>query len=448
MKRNLVKSLALVLIFTMIIGIACTGCQKSNSTANESKSAAKTDVAQSDEKKEIVFWHSDTNEKIQGIIQDSADRFMKENPDVDVKIQAFQNDPYKTKLKVAMGSSNMPDIFQTWAGGPLYEYVQAGKVADITEMMNKENYKDRFLDAAMSMVDIDGKYWGVPEDNVSVAVVFYNKEIFKKYNIEVPKTYTELLKAAETLKSNEIIPFALANKTQWTGSLIYMYLADRMGGPDTFKKAANRAGGSFEDPAYIKTGEMLQDLVKKGYFNEGFNGLDYDTGQSRALLYSGKAAMEVMGTWYLATIKRENPEFFEKNMGYFLFPEVEGGKGDANNVIGSIGNMFYHVSESCKNKEEAFRFMQFLIDDIAVEKRAEIGLIPPVKGFKTDDPYLQGVLDIVGKAKSVQQWYDQYLPPELAEVHKETSQAIFGLTMTPEEAAKEMEKAAKEYYEE
>ena len=347
-----------------------------------------------------------------------------------------------------MGSSNMPDIFQTWAGGPLYEYVKAGKVADITDLMNKDNYKDRFLDAAMSMMDIEGQYWGVPEDNVSVAVVFYNKEIFSELNIEVPETYTELLEVAETLKSNDIIPFALANKTQWTGSLTYMYLADRIGGPDTFKDAANRTGGTFEDPAYIKTGEKIQEMVEKGYFNEGFNGLDYDTGQSRALLYSGKAAMEVMGTWYLSTIKRENPDFFENNLGYFLFPEVEGGKGDPNNVIGSIGNMFYHVSEECENKDEAFRFIQFLIDDIAVEKRAELGLIPPIKGFTTEDPYLQGVLDIVAEAKSVQQWYDQYLPPELAEVHKETSQAIFGLVMTPEEAAKAMEDAVKEYYEE
>jgi len=43
----------------------------------------------------------------------------------------------------------------------------------------------------------------------------------------------------------------------------------------------------------------------------------------------------------------------------------------------------------------------------------------------------------------VQLWYDQYLPPSVAEVHKDTSQALFALSMTPEEAAKTLEVAAR-----
>ena len=40
--------------------------------------------------------------------------------------------------------------------------------------------------------------------------------------------------------------------------------------------------------------------------------------------------------------------------------------------------------------------------------------------------------------------YDQTLPPELAELHKDTTQAIFGLEMTPKEAAEKMEQKAEE----
>ena len=43
--------------------------------------------------------------------------------------------------------------------------------------------------------------------------------------------------------------------------------------------------------------------------------------------------------------------------------------------------------------------------------------------------------------------YDQTLPPELAELHKDTTQALFGLSMTPEEAAKKMEAKAEELLE-
>ena len=49
--------------------------------------------------------------------------------------------------------------------------------------------------------------------------------------------------------------------------------------------------------------------------------------------------------------------------------------------------------------------------------------------------------DIVDKAASVQLWYDQYMPSKMAEVHKDTSQALFGLTMTPEEVSGAMQEA-------
>ncbi len=53
---------------------------------------------------------------------------------------------------------------------------------------------------------------------------------------------------------------------------------------------------------------------------------------------------------------------------------------------------------------------------------------------------------IASNAKHVQIYYDQFLPPELGELHKDTTQAIFGKTMTPEEAAKKMEAKAKEIF--
>jgi raffinose/stachyose/melibiose transport system substrate-binding protein len=68
-----------------------------------------------------------------------------------------------------------------------------------------------------------------------------------------------------------------------------------------------------------------------------------------------------------------------------------------------------------------------------------------VKGFKTDDPVLQQILKLVEQAPSVQLWYDQYLPPSVAERTRHTSQALFALSMTPEHGAKTLEQAAKDY---
>jgi raffinose/stachyose/melibiose transport system substrate-binding protein len=84
-----------------------------------------------------------------------------------------------------------------------------------------------------------------------------------------------------------------------------------------------------------------------------------------------------------------------------------------------------------------------MIDDTSVELRGKAGRVPPVKGFQSDNPMLQQILKLVQQAPNVQLWYDQYLPPSVAEVHKDTSQALFALSMTPEAAAKALEVAAR-----
>lgn len=436
MKKSAKPILALLLTIILIGALVLAGCGGPSQTNRVG------------EQKKITLWHIQSTGAGPELIQNAVDRFIADNPNVEVEVVALQNDPFKSKLKVAMGANNPPDIFPTWSGGPLYEYVKAGQVADLTAMMNKDNYKDRFLDGAISMIRFNDKYYGVPVENVAVAVVFYNKEIFQRFGLNVPKTFDELLDVAATLIENNIAPFALANKTKWTGSMHYMYLVDRIGGPDVFRRAATRSGGSFEDPVFTQAGNMLQDLVKMGAFNEGFNALDYDTGQSRTLMYSGHAAMELMGTWNISTIKAENEDFYNNNLGFFAYPAITGGKGDPGNLVGTLGDNFYSIAGNSNNKDEAFRLIQYLIDDTSVKERVTAGRIPPIKGLTLDDPVLQRVISMLENAPSVQLWYDQYLPPELGEKHKDTSQALLGLSMTPEQVNKEMEDLAKRFFQE
>jgi raffinose/stachyose/melibiose transport system substrate-binding protein len=400
----------------------------------------------SDAGKLVTFWHHQTAGDGPRLIQQAVDRFMQDTPGVQVEVVAINNDAYKTKIKVAIGAGNAPCVFPTWGGGPLHEYVKASQIADLTAFLSKDNYKDRFPSAAFDSITFDGKIYGVPVENTSIAVVIYNKAIFQKYNLKPPATDNELLQVIRTLKQNGIAPFALANKPKWPGSMFYMYFVDRLAGPEAFAKAEARDGAGFEAPVFIEAGRRVQALVKEGAFQEGFNGLDYDAGATRALLYSGKAAMELMGTWSIGAIKGENPAFYRDNLAFFPFPAVTGGTGDPKNLIGTVGDNFYSVSPSCKDPDDAFRLIQYLIDDVSVTARAQAGRVPPVKGFTTDDPILQQVIDRVAQAPHVQLWYDQQLPPAVGEAHKDTSQSLFSLSMTPEEAARRMEEAAKAYY--
>ncbi|WP_320143354.1 extracellular solute-binding protein [uncultured Cohaesibacter sp.] len=401
--------------------------------------------ASADDTKVITSWDLQTQERTVSTIRDAADRFEAANPGFKVEDAHIANDAYKTKLKIAFGANEAPCVFTSWGGGPLREYIKAGNVTDLTPYLEKhKEFADRFLPASFSPVKYDGDVYGLPVMGTSVAVIIYNKAIFEKFDIKPPKTWSELMDVVKTLNEHKIAPFALANKAKWPGSMFFVYLADRIGGPEVFQKAADREpGGSFEDPAFIKAGKLLQDLVKANGFARGYNGLDYDIGGSRRLLYSGRAAMELMGSWEFGSIENENPEF-AKNVGFFTFPAVEGGKGDPNNAIGTMGDNYISINSACPYQDKAFELLMYQTDDTAAKLKLADNKILPIKGAKVDDPYLSGVMDAVAKAPSIQLWYDQELAPSLAEVHKDTTQQLLGLSITPEEAAAKMEAAAKE----
>jgi raffinose/stachyose/melibiose transport system substrate-binding protein len=394
--------------------------------------------------KTITQWDHLTDGNAPAVVREAADRFEKQNPGYKVEDSHVLNDAYKTKLKVAFGAGQPPCLFDSWGGGPLREYVKAGQVVDLTPYLQKDPaYRDRFLPTAWSAVTYDQKIYGVPTENVTAAVIFYNKDLFKQYDLAPPATWADLMNVVKVLQSHGVAPFALANTSRWPGSMYYMYLVDRLGGPSVFRKAADRQpGGSFADPVFVEAGKYIQQLVKAGAFAQGYNGLDYDVGASRRLLYSGRAAMELMGGWEITNFQKENPEFYKK-VSFFAFPSIPGGKGDPSDVVGTVGDSFTSVSTECVDRDAAIKMLKTLTDDASMKARAADARIPPIKNAQVTDPYLKQLQELVAHASNVQLWYDQELPPKLGELHKDTSQALFGLSLTPEGAAQQMEAAAK-----
>jgi len=432
MNKNL-KKIASVIMSVAMVSTLLVGCGGSGSSTQTGGASGKT---------KLTLWHIQTGTAT-NVIHGSVERFKKANPQYDVEVVDMNNDTYKQKLAMAMSSNQVPDIFINWGGSGLAEYVKSNHVADITEYMNKDNYKDKFIDAGISQCSVDGKIYAVPVENVSVAGFFYNKDVFAKYGIQEPKTISELESACDKLKANKVAPFALANATKWTGSMYYMYLATRFGGTQPFSDAA-LGKGSFENETFEFAGNKIQEWVKKGYFNEGFNGMDDDSGQARQLLYKGDAAMDLMGSWFSGTVLGENPDFISK-LGFFPFPALDGSKADQSLCAGTVGDNLYSVSKECKDKEGAFKLIQSLLDDQALTERKDLGKIIPLKNFEPKDDLTKEILDTVNKAKGVQLWYDQSLPAEVAEVHKSTSQEIFGATKTPKDADKELQAAMDAY---
>ena len=418
----------LILLLIILMSISCSS--KSSDANSENK---------------ITVWHVQSAD-IQGAIFNRAkDRFLKEYPDYTVDMNAMKSDAYKTQIQIAVGANSAPDIFVTWGGGTMLNYIKANKIIDLAPYMSQNGFSNKFIPASLLQVSVDDKIYAVPVEAVTIAMVFYNKKLFEENGWTVPTTLTELESLCDKMLAKGIKPFALANKTKWPASMIYMSLVQRIGGTKVFYDAANRVnGGSFENPAFIEAAKKFVEWVDKGYFNEGFNGLDYNTGQGRALMYTGKTAMEINGSFLTISMLSENPDFFNNNLDAFIFPAIEGSKANPKELIGSAGDMFYCISSTSKNPDMAFKLLERFVDDQAVKENLDIGIIPPIKNASPEGTISKKIAAAVNEATAIQLWYDQYLPPELAQVHMDTLQAVIGKTMTPEEACKQLEAKALE----
>ena len=89
-----------------------------------------------------------------------------------------------------------------------------------------------------------------------------------------------------------------------------------------------------------------------------------------------------------------------------------------------------------------------LTSEAVGEEWCRIGRIP---ALRVSDEILsvlpaptREALAVLRRATVLQPYYDQYLPPRLAEMHKTTTQEIFAGTMTPAQAAEQMELCARE----
>jgi raffinose/stachyose/melibiose transport system substrate-binding protein len=382
----------------------------------------------------LNLWHIQTQEGSKVAIDEAAKRFEAANPGVKVVVSVYENDPYKTKIKTVSGS-DFPDVFHSWGGGWLQSFVDAGLVVDITDASRA--WASKVSPEALSFNSFNGRVYGSPYALTSTPL-YYNKALFEKYNLKFPATWAELEQVCNTFIANGVIPFALGNRSKWPGAQHFVYLSMRLGGPDIFQRALDKRT-NFNDPAFVQAGDYLGDMVKKGWFPDGVNGINYDTGGSRMMFYTEQCAMIVQTSGFVTSCKSESPDFYNTKLAIGKYPAI-----GSNSKPGDLlaGENAFSVASTSKNQALAVKLVEFLSTDAKFQQdMTEAGRLPALLGVKAVDAISSAVQADVENASYMQNFIDQTLSPVMAEVHKDTVQALFGGTMTSRQAAAEMQKA-------
>src|SRR6185437_10932514 len=371
------------------------------------------------------------------VINQSVSAFEKNHPGDTITVNYIENQSYKQKIQLAMGAGNPPTIFWTWGGGPLKQFIDAGDVASL----GNPGWASSFLPSSLGAVTFDGKLYGVPIQGTQPVYFFYNKTIFSKLHLTFPTTFSGLLSTVATLKSHGYSPISLANGDQWPGLMYLEYLTDRIGGPGVFQAIELGKPNAWSNPAVIKALGDIQQLAKAGAFQSGYDSLKFSGGGSDALVYSGKAAMQLMGDWDVSSILGSDKSFVSGgNLGMAPFPVVDGGHGAPSDLAGNTAS-YVGIASHATAAQKAIA-VAFFRDELtsASYAKAEVaaGEVPVTKGASAlfaGQPlasYDTTIYNSVTNAPSFQYSWDQAMTPQVATTMLTNLAQVFELSQTPQ----------------
>jgi raffinose/stachyose/melibiose transport system substrate-binding protein len=377
----------------------------------------------------------------------SFDAWNKAHPGRDFGVQSFANDPYKQKIRTAVGAGAAPTLIYGWGGGTLRSYVQAGSVDDLSDLAADPALRGRFLPSVAAGGTVNGKTYAVPNNGVKPVMVYYNKDLFARVGVQPPRTWGELMALVPKFQAADIAPFTVSGQAKWPLLPWLAYLVDRIGGPEVLADAAANKPGAWSHPAVLQANQKIQQLVDAGGFVKGFASISADSGADTALLYSGKAAMSLGLPATYQTVQTAKPEFVKQGkLGYFPFPAVEGGKGDPADVVGNPSN-YWSISAAAtpEQKQIARDYLKTgLLDAQYAADLLAVSNVPPVAGLDgqfagTSDPaYFAAIYDLAAKAPNFQLSLDQALSPAQGDAVLTAVQQIFLKQLSPEAFADTM----------
>ncbi|WP_171060795.1 extracellular solute-binding protein [Poseidonocella sp. HB161398] len=377
--------------------------------------------------------------ELQQFWQDVIAEYEAAHPDVDVEIEYFASEAYKTKLPTMLQSDARPDLIYSWAGLTLVDQVKAGLVQDISASLDQE-YLDSFAPGALAAFSDGEAVYGLPM-TARLVVFFANEQLTDKAGIDLSaiRTWDDFLGAVATLKEAGITPLVSGGKDKWPLHFYYSYLVLREGGAEAIRAAMEGDDEGFESAPFVAAGQKMADLAALEPFQPGV--LSASAEQGNTMFGEGKGAFLLMGDWaYTQTIGVDEGELLEGSLKILPFPAIEGGAGDPAGTLGGING--YAVTTGAP--PEALDFLKFLVNAEHQREGARRGLFVPViqgTGDAIQVPFTQEINAMIEASPAHQIFLDQYLGASVGGTVNDISAELVSGDVTPEDAAARIQEA-------
>ena len=201
--------LALVLVFSLV---ACGKNTDTENTVNENTESTGETSAEADNDKNgeleeatITFWHAMNGAQDEALTE-LTKKFMEENPKVkvDLQNQGAYKDLQQKITATSVSPDNLPTMTQAYPDW-LFNAITDGLVNELDGLVNSMEDYDDIVQGFRDGTVINGKVYSFPF-NKSTEVLWYNGDIFKELNLEVPTNLDELKEVSKKIYAEKGIP--------------------------------------------------------------------------------------------------------------------------------------------------------------------------------------------------------------------------------------------------
>jgi raffinose/stachyose/melibiose transport system substrate-binding protein len=297
------------------------------------------------------------------------------NPDINIDVELIPTGGDGDNLvKTRLSTGDMTDLLWYNAGSLFHALNPKQRFVDLTD----EPYQDAILDSFKSVVTEEGRVYGVPIGTAFGGGVLYNRKIYEKLGLSVPKTWAEFMTNNEKIKAAGIPAVIQTFGTPWTAQLFVLgdYYNLQAVEPDFADRYTKNEAKYATDPAALKGFERQEEVFKGGYLNEDYAVATFEEGLQ--MVAEGTGAQYPMLSITIGTIATTYPDLVN-DVGFFALPGDDASK---NGLTTWMPNGLY-VNAASQHLEEAKRFVAFAASIAGCDAQtAAIGATGPylVKG--------------------------------------------------------------------
>jgi raffinose/stachyose/melibiose transport system substrate-binding protein len=358
--------------------------------------------------------------------------------------QETDDNAIKDKEKVLIASQSLPDIYFSYAGNWGQNFAENGLVADLSSVIAPStDWGKTFGTGSLDAFKYDGKYYGVPLYN-DAKFMGYNKAIFDKAGVSVPKTFEELVSSCTTIKAAGYVPIAFGNKDGWPGLHFLGQLIAYDVPRATYEADLLPKTAKWTDPGYLTAMKQFTQLVDACTGDgSNSNGVTYTTAQQQQA--TGKAAMYYQELIEFDSVNTADSRLHKDGFGIFPLPAPSNASGDAGTLEAAPEG--YMINKKSKNAALALDFMKFVTDKANATTLSSPPYSQPsaVIGAVTPQNVSLAVADgteLVNKAETTVVWLDMATVPTVGDAWVSASEGLVSGGLTPAAALASVKQAS------